>query len=66
MSGRILSLPIDELIGTKNAVQNRPSTFVDKGKSRMKNAFDIAAANTKQKRDMNTGRIRKQDYKLLM
>ena len=52
MFGRNPRLPIDILIENNTDEQNTPSTYIEKWKSRMKEAFGIAAANTKRRRDM--------------
>ena len=51
MFGRNPRLPIDILIENNTDEQNTPSTYIEKWKSRMKEAFGTAA-NTKRRRDM--------------
>ena len=66
MFGRNPRLPIDVLIENNTGEQNTPSTYIEKWKSRMEEAFGIAAANTKRRRDMGKRkRDRKQDFNLL-
>ena len=60
MFGRNLRLPIDVLIESNTSEQNTPSTYIKKWKSRKKEAFGIAAANTEQRRDLDK---RKRDQK---
>ena len=60
MFGRNPRLPIDFFIENNTDEQNTPSTYIEKWKSRMKEAFGIAAANTKQRRDIDK---RKRDQK---
>ena len=52
MFGRNPRLPIDVLIENNTDEQNTPLTYIEKWKHRMKEAFGIAAANTKWRRDM--------------
>ena len=47
MFGRNPRLPIDALIENNTDGQNPSTTYIEKRKSRMKEAFGIAAANTK-------------------
>ena len=66
MFGRNPRLPIDVLIENNTGEQNTPSTYIEKWKSRMEEAFGIAAANTKWRRDMGKRkRDQKQDFNLL-
>ena len=60
MFGRNPRLPIDVLIENNTGEQNTPSTYIEKWKSSLKEAFGIAAANTKWRRDMDK---RKRDQK---
>ena len=60
MFGRNPRLPIDVLIENNTDEQKTPSTYIEKWKSRMKEAFGITAANIKQRRDMDK---RKMDQK---
>ena len=57
------TLPIDVLIENNTDEQNTPSTYIEKWKSKMKEVFGIAAANTKWRRDMDKKNkwIKKQD-----
>ena len=63
MFGRNPRLPIDVLIENNTDEQNTPSIYIEKWKSRMKEAFGIAAANTKRRRDQK--RDQKANYNLL-
>ena len=62
MIGINTGLPIDALIDNTNE-QNTPSTYIEKWKSRIKEAFGIATANTKWRRDMDK-RKRDQEARL--
>lgn len=50
---RNLRLPIDVLLENNTNEQNTPSRINGKWKSRMNEAFGIAAANFMQRRDMD-------------
>ena len=53
MFGRNPELPIDVLIESNTDEQNTPITYIERWKSRMKEAFGIATVNTKGRRDMD-------------
>ena len=61
MFGRNPRLSIDVLIEKSADEQNTPSIYIEKWKSRMKEGFGIAAANTKWRGDMDK---RKRDQRL--
>ena len=51
MYGRNPRLPIDVLIENNTTEQNTSSTYIEDWKSRMKEAFEIAAAHAKRRRE---------------
>ena len=60
MFGRNARLLIDFLIENNTDEQNTPTAYIEKWKIRMKEAFGIAPADTKRRRDMDR---RKRDQK---
>ena len=56
--GRSPRLIIDVLIENNTDEQNTPSTYIEKWKTRMKEAFGIAATNTNRRRDKEIKKTR--------